>query len=203
MKTAVIYIHGKGGSAAESAHYEPLFPECDVIGFDYHAETPWEAKAEFPAYFAALREKYDAVYLIANSIGAYFSLHALAEQGIRAAFLISPIVDMEQLIGNMMQWAGVTEAELQQRGQIPTDFGEVLDWAYLSYVREHPITWRTPTFILYGGRDNMTSRETIAAFAERIHAALTIMPEGEHWFHTEEQMQFLDQWIRDAEGGIA
>ena len=40
MKTAVIYIHGKGGSAAESAHYEPLFPECDVIGFDYHAQTP-------------------------------------------------------------------------------------------------------------------------------------------------------------------
>ncbi len=35
MKTAILYIHGKGGSAAESAHYRPLFPHCDVLGFDY------------------------------------------------------------------------------------------------------------------------------------------------------------------------
>ncbi len=26
-------------------------------------------------------------------------------------------------------------------------------------------------------------------------AELTVMPNGEHWFHTEEQMQFLDRWI--------
>ena len=24
---------------------------------------------------------------------------------------------------------------------------------------------------------------------------------GEHWFHTEEQMRFLDDWIRSCEGG--
>ena len=29
-------------------------------------------------------------------------------------------------------------------------------------------------------------------------ADLTVMPGGEHWFHTEEQMQFLDQWLRRA-----
>lgn len=47
MKRLVIYIHGKGGNAEESKHYQPLFPESDVIGFDYKSQNPWEAKNEF------------------------------------------------------------------------------------------------------------------------------------------------------------
>ncbi len=27
-------------------------------------------------------------------------------------------------------------------------------------------------------------------------ATLTVMKGGEHWFHTEEEMNFLDEWIR-------
>ena len=34
MKDAVLYIHGKGGSAAECEHYRPLFPDFEVIGLD-------------------------------------------------------------------------------------------------------------------------------------------------------------------------
>ena len=34
MKNIVIYVHGKGGSAEEAAHYKKLFPEAEVIGFD-------------------------------------------------------------------------------------------------------------------------------------------------------------------------
>ena len=44
MKKAVIYIHGKGGDAGEAAHYIPLFSDCDVIGLNYAAQFPWEAK---------------------------------------------------------------------------------------------------------------------------------------------------------------
>lgn len=47
MKRFVIYVHGKGGTAGEAKHYEPLFPESDVIGFDYQSENPWDAKREF------------------------------------------------------------------------------------------------------------------------------------------------------------
>ena len=32
MKNIVIYVHGKGGSAEESEHYEHLFPKAEVIG---------------------------------------------------------------------------------------------------------------------------------------------------------------------------
>ena len=49
---------------------------------------------------------------------------------------------------------------------------------------------------LYGEHDNLTSIETVSAFAKQHHADLTVMPGGENWFHTEEQMRFLDHWIR-------
>ena len=42
-----------------------------------------------------------------------------------------------------------------------------------------------------------SAQETVSAFAKRYHADLTVMPGGEHWFHTGEQMQFLDHWIRE------
>ena len=53
-----------------------------------------------------------------------------------------------------------------------------------------------PTQILYGSRDKLTTLETICDFANTHNAQLTIMEGGEHWFHTEEQMRFLDEWIR-------
>lgn len=199
MKSIVIYIHGKGGDAAEAEHYKPLFPEADVLGFDYRARTPWEAKAEFPSFFKKQTAKYDQVTLIANSIGAFFSMHALSGARISRALWISPIVDMETLIGNMMNRANVTEEELCRQREIPTDLGETLSWDYLCYVREHPIVWNVPTRILYGENDHLTSPETITDFSERIRAPLTVMKHGEHWFHTEEQMRFLDDWIKSIE----
>lgn len=72
MKEIVIYVHGKGGSAAEAGHYRPLFPDAEVVGFDYRAQSPWEAEAEFPPFFAAQRKRCDRLTLIANSIGAFF-----------------------------------------------------------------------------------------------------------------------------------
>ena len=198
MKRLMIYVHGKGGSAEEAAHYRTLFPDSDVIGFDYHAQTPWEAKDEFPRFFDLHSEGYHAVILIANSIGAYFSMNALAEKNISRAMFISPIVDMERLISDMMMWSNVTEAELESKKEIPTEFGETLSWEYLCYVRKHPIAWRIPTCILYGERDHLTSGETISGFADRIGADLTVMEDGEHWFHTAEQMKVLDHWISNA-----
>ncbi len=198
METIVVYIHGKGGKAKEAAHYAPLFPDADVTGFDYKAQTPWDAKAEFPAFIDPLRQKYKSLILIANSIGAYFAMHALADRPIDRTFLISPVVDMERLILSMMAQAGVTEDELQDKAEIPAASGESLSWDYLCYVREHPITWSHPTEILYGEADNLTPFDTISDFADRIRARLTVMKGGEHWFHTNEQMRFLDSWIRQS-----
>lgn len=196
MKDAVLYIHGKGGSAAECEHYRPLFPDFEVFGLDYRTFTPWETGTEIHTAVKGLKVEHENIVLIANSIGAFFSMNARIDAMIEKAFFISPIVDMEKLICDMIQWANVSEEELKSKGVIRTGFGEDLSWDYLCYVRSHPIRWEVPTQILYGGNDNLTSYETVHAFAERHNAALTVMEDGEHWFHTEKQMQFLDDWIR-------
>ena len=126
-------------------------------------------------------------------------MSALTKKQVAQAILISPVVNMEKLIVDMMMWANVTEEELRIKKEIPTEFGETLSWEYLCYVREHPIVWNVTTCILYGEKDNLTSIETISAFAKQHNAKLTVMPGAEHWFHTEEQMQFLDNWIRKSE----
>ena len=195
MKDLVLYIHGKGGSVAESEHYRPLFPGSEVIGLDYQTFTPWETGEEIRAAVRRLKNEYENIVLIANSIGAFFSMNAGIDGLIDKAYFISPIVDMERLICDMMGWANVTEEQLKEEGLIATAFGEKLSWEYLCYVREHPVKWEVPTEILYGSRDDLTSYESISAFAEEHNAELTVMENGEHWFHTEEQMRFADQWI--------
>ena len=195
MRRLFVYIHGKGGSASESEHYKALFPNDDVIGFDYTSSTPWEARLEFQKFFEGFKNRYESVSIIANSIGAFFSMLSLDEKLVNQAYFISPIVDMVKLIQNMMYWAKVSEKELAEKRIIKTEFDETLSWEYLVYVKNNPITWSVPTRILYGEKDNLTALSTITEFAERISAELTIMRGGEHWFHTHEQMNFLDNWI--------
>ena len=198
MKNAVIYIHGQGGKAEEANRYKKfLGDEYDVIGFDYKSKFPWEAKEEFPKCFNSITHRYSDVFLIANSIGAYYSMLSLADSPIKKAMFISPIVDMEKLILNMLARSNVTEEELHKEKVIETSFGESLSWEYLSYVRNHPITWHIPTHILYAENDTMTSLETITDFANKTGASLTVMKNGEHWFHTEAQMIFLDNWFKE------
>ena len=93
---AVIYIHGKGGSAAECEHYKSLFPDCEVIGLDYQTFTPWETGKEIHIAVEELKSKYENVILIANSIGAFFSMNAGIDEMIQKAYFISPIVDMDK-----------------------------------------------------------------------------------------------------------
>lgn len=196
MKKALLYIHGKGGSAEEADRYKEICSAYDVCGLDYKGTTPWETKEEILQGYESLCKSYNSVSLMANSIGAYFSMNALAGKALERAFFISPIVNMEQLILDMMTWAGVTEAELRERNEIKTALGETLSWKYLCYVRENPIVWNTPTDILYAGKDNLTAYETISKFAKDTGSSLAIMQEGEHWFHTEEQLAYLDDWLR-------
>lgn len=198
-KDCVLYVQGKGGSANESAHYMPLFPDADVLGLEYRSDIPWEAGEEIRTAVKDLKKTYETLTLIANSVGAYFCLCAGIDAHVRKAYFISPVVDMERLIRERMAGANVTEERLRAEGVIPTPFGEPLSWAYLSYVLAHPIRWNAPSCVLYGENDALISREAVEAFAKTHAAVLTVMPGGEHWFHTQEQMRFLDAWIRTSE----
>ena len=200
MKKAILYLHGKGGNACEVEQYAKNCPDFYLHGVDYQGSLPWLVQEQIVSDYRILRREYDSVILLANSIGAYFAMHALQNCDIQKALLISPILDMEQLILDMMGWAKVSEQELAQKGAIPTDFGETLSWKYLCFVREHPIDWKVPTEILYAEHDHLTSLQTVTRFAETHNAHLTRLEGGEHWFHTESQLAFLDCWMQQALG---
>ena len=125
-------------------------------------------------------------------------MHSLQKCKIEKALFISPILDMEQLILDMMKWANISEKELAEKGEIPTDFGETLSWDYLCFVRRNPIIWNVETEILYAEHDNLTSRKTVDKFVNSHDAHLTIMKNGEHWFHTDEQIEFLNNWMKNV-----
>ncbi len=126
MQNLVVYIYGKGGSVEEAEYYKVLFPNCDVIGFDYHCQTPWEAKKEFNAFFWRKKEKHQHITLIANSIGAFLTLSSLDETLVERAYFISPIVNMEKLISDMMRIVDIIENELVEKKEIVTTFGETI-----------------------------------------------------------------------------
>lgn len=192
MKDTLLYVHGKGGSASGAERYKLLCPNYEVIGAEYDGSFPSASKPGIKeAFFKAQGE----ITLVAESIGAYFSMLALQKEKIKKALFISPIVDMERLILDMMSWANVSEERLKEKEEIPTGFGETLSWKYLCFVREHPIKWDVPTEILYAENDNLTSMQTVNTFAAEHGAFVTVMKGGEHWFHTKEQLEFLDEWL--------
>lgn len=198
MKKAILYVHGKGGSSSEAKQYKKNCVGFDIVGVNYDDYLPWIVQKQIEATYYQLSKEYENISLIANSIGAYFAMHTLQNYMIEKALLISPILNMERLILDMMKWANVSETELYEKGEIATKFGETLSWEYLHYVRQNPIKWDIPTEILYAENDNLTSRMTVDDFVVSHNANLTVLKSGEHWFHTDMQIAFLDEWMKNV-----
>lgn len=133
---------------------------------------------------------------MACSIGAYFSLLAYKDEDLKQCLFLSPVVNMKIIIENMMLWSNTTEKELNEKQKIKTDFGQTLYWDYYLYVKENPITnWNKKTYILYGNKDNMQNENIIEDFSNEFNCDLTILKNGEHYFHTEEQLNFYSDWL--------
>lgn len=209
-----LFVHGKHGCKEEARDFaEIVCPRgWQVLSIDLPEHgarrggagtfDPWHTVPELRAVMAYARQRWKRTALRATSIGAWFSMLAFDAEPPERSLFLSPVLDMAALIRTMMGWAGVTEAELEARGEIPTEFGETLSWRYFQYAKAHPIeAWPVPTAILYAGGDSLTSRRTVEAFTARFHCDLTVMENGEHWFHTEEQLAELRRWTeRTADG---
>lgn len=143
-----------------------------------------------------VRQNWREIGLFASSLGAYFSLLAYRDLPLFKCLFLSPVLDMERLIQNMMLWFNVKEEELRERKEIPTPMGETLSWDYYSYVKEHPVVqWDKPTAILYGSEDNLTEREVVENFTKSFGCELTVLQGSEHYFHTQEQVEFSERWV--------
>lgn len=144
------------------------------------------------------KEKYNEINLWACSMGAYFSLLAYKGEELKQCIFLSPVVNMKIIIENMMVWSNTTEEQLKEKQEIKTDFGQTLYWDYYLYVKENPVTdWNKKTYILYGDNDNMQNENLIKDFSNRFNCELTILKDGEHYFHTEEQLNYYKKWLEE------
>jgi surfactin synthase thioesterase subunit len=137
------------------------------------------------------------ICVFACSMGAYFSLLAYKGVSIHKSLFLSPIVNMSRIIDNMMIWFNVNEEQLKAEQEIQTPIGQPLYWDYYCYVKENPIVyWDSPTAILYGKGDNLSEFDFVASFAKEFDCSLEVMENGEHYFHTPEQLNYLRQWLK-------
>jgi len=138
------------------------------------------------------------ISLFACSMGAYFSLLAYKEISIKQSLLLSPVVNMNRIIDNMMTWFNVSEKRLEAEQEIPTPVGQTLYWDYYCYVKENPIVcWDSLTAILYGKEDNLCEFDFVSSFASEFNCGLDVMENGEHYFHTPEQLNFIRKWLKE------
>ena len=203
-----IYVHGKNASKEEASSFaeKAVTNGFQVLSFDLpeHGERVnenypcmvWNGVRDLSIIGAYIQQRWDSIYLFGCSLGAYFSLLAYKELPLNKCLFLSPILDMERLIKNMMTWFGISERVLKEQSEVATPMGETLYWDYYCYAKENPIEkWNVPTAILYGSEDNLTERQVVEAFTKRFDCDLTVLDYSEHWFHSEQQLAFLDNWL--------
>ena len=211
-KKLFIAVHGNM-SSKEDTVIEILAEEAvkkgyQVLSFDLpeHGERKSErtpCKVQFCVKDLTIigkyaKEHWQDISLFACSMGAYFSLLAYKNDIIKKSLFLSPVVNMERLIENMMKWFNVTPERLKEESMIETPVGEKLYWDYFCYVKEHPIDiWNIDTCIMYGAKDDLCEFETINYFVQKFHCDLEVVETGEHYFHTEEQLKVFRSWLSD------
>lgn len=196
VKKVAIYIHGLNGSAEEANDFEYLKDQYDVIGIDYQDGNPWEVGPAIKERFEEIIKPYDEVVVIANSIGAFYAYEYLDGSKIKQAFFISPIVSMLQSIIDLMVRYNIKDRELREKQFIELDDGTVLSYDFYQHVSDDEDNWNVPTDVLYGIYDEVVFYSTMIEFLETHPSCkLTVKSDAQHYFHTEEEMQFIKEWI--------
>ena len=171
-----LYVHGLHGRKEEAlAFAEVAVPKgYQVLGIDLPVERkPWEVMPLLNEVRDYLYENWKNVYVRANSIGSWFSMMTFQGKKVEQALFVSPILDMKKFIELMPQ----------------------REDDYYEWVVNNPIMrWDAPTFILRPEVDMVVNEEVGRDFISQHQCQVTIMPNGEHWFHTPEQLTFLKAW---------
>ena len=88
---------------------------------------------------------------------------------------------------------------IREKGKMVVAFSGGVDSAYLAYCAKK---YAQNMLAIYYQSEFQPEFEFEDAkrLCREIGAELTVMPDGEHWFHTEEQLRFLDAWITEDAG---
>ena len=142
-------------------------------------------------------DRWKRVSLFGCSLGAFFSLHAYHERRFEECLFQSPILDMEYLIRQMMNWFGITEERLEREREIETPI-DLMTWEYFQYVRNNPIRrWDTPASILFGEKDDLQTVHIMNDFVGRFGGQVTVSPDSEHPFMSMRDAAIAESWLRD------
>ena len=171
-----LFVHGLHGHKEEALVFaEVAVPKgYQVMGIDLPVERkPWEVLPLLNDICDYLYDNWQSVSVRANSIGSWFTLLAFQSKKVEQALLVSPILDMKRFVELMPQ----------------------REDDYYEWVVNNPMTsWVAPTYILRPEVDLIVNEEVCYDFISQHQCQVTIMPDGEHWFHTPEQLAFLKAW---------
>lgn len=171
-----LFVHGLHGRKEEALDFaEVAVPKgYQVLSIDLPVERePWEVLPLLNEVRDFLYENWKNVSVRANSIGAWFALLVFQNMKVEQALFVSPILDMKKFIELMPQ----------------------REDDYYEWVVNHPITrWDASTYILRPEIDRIVGEEVGRDFISRHQCQVTLMPDGEHWFRTPEQLAFMKTW---------
>ncbi len=175
-KKVFLFVHGLHGRKEEVlAFADVAVPNGhQVLGIDLPVERkPWEVMPLLNEVCDYLYENWESVSVRANSIGSWFSLLAFQGKELDKALFVAPILDMRVFIN-----------------RLPIRKDDYYEWV----IKNRITHWNAPTYILRPKADLLVSEEVGREFISRHQCQVTIMPDGEHWFHTPEQFACMKKW---------
>lgn len=214
-KGVYLYVHGQHSCKEAAEKFASIVNTkgWQVLAMDLpeHGERKgektgfyaWNVVPELKILLEYAKGNWRHIGLRAHSIGSYFSMMSYQGETFENVQLVSPILDMEKLCDDMMMWACVNPLRLEKEKFVKTDFGQILSWEEYCYAKENPVVrWDSKTVIMYGAKDNLTTIDTVQSFASKFGCRMKILENGEHWFHTIEQLAELTRWTEEVTPAI-
>lgn len=203
-----IYIHGQGGNKFEAERFAMIATSkgFQVLAIDLPKHgtrhdkvdfVPWEVEKELRIVMDYAKCRWNKICIRATSIGVYFSLLSFKSNKIEKCLFVSPLLDMQRMISDLMHLANVSAEQLKIKKVMNTDFGQTLSWQYYCYAIENKVkSLCKNTEILYASGDEVIPQNTIEKFAKENNCGITILNGCEHWLHLPNEVKYMEDWER-------
>lgn len=207
-----LFTHGRMGSKDDAQLFASIAEEFgyQTISFDLpeHGERKENSSYKCTIFNCMEDAKTIAEYTFKNwayvslygcSLGAQICLQTFCNDTVfpfEDAIFLSPIIDMNYLIDQMMEWFNISEYQLRNQKFIETPI-DVLTIDQYDFYRTHPISiWPFQTNILFGAKDNLQNQRIHSEFLESFGGILTISDTSEHPFMAPDDRNILTNWYR-------
>ena len=206
---AVVGVHGQF-----SNKLDPVMAQCgeviasrgdQLITFDLptHGDrrddkvfNAMVTSPEVRAFAQLARSQSTEVGLLASSIGAYFSLCDTPTGTFERAWLVSPLIDLEYYIRDVMAEHSVTDEQLEAETVIDTPRA-VLEWPYLRFVEEHPARLDIPSWTIRGDQDEVVPLDALSRFVSAPGVELVQIEGGQHFLGQPPHLETVVAWFKE------